>query len=350
MSRELGYAYGESLEDFDTGLRMAMSQVEAELGGRRAELERAARAAELRRAEIDAQGSALANRAAALRDRRAALEKDYEVRTGSLEIVKAALYILLSALLLTADISIVGQVIARFLGYPWFSNKQNFVQTLFSSPLQALRLFPDLLGLTLGVLLIGLFLKVWYDSVEERFHRGEATAWVRFKFWLYSILFFLAILTLFAMASARLLVPIGDAGSATGIPTGEKLWARIVSAILGLTLPLVGAGFFLRGWSCLLPQPTLLRLWLYERFYQWNLHRSGRSLALAASNLAARQSELAAAITREREAIATARREYAIGYREGIARLFTRVPGQSILERVRPVAVRRMLMPGGGVP
>jgi hypothetical protein len=253
-------------------------------------------------------------------------------------------------LLIGADISILGQVVARFLKYDWFNSQtgRSFPQTLFSNPVKAFYLFPDLFCLILGVLMAGFFLKVWYEAVEEVWGRPkEEVSLARFRLWLYSIIFLLSIAIILAMAYARLIVPVGNfTGATTGQPAGP-LAPRVISAVLGLSLPLVGAGFFLRGWSLLAPRANLWRLSLRE--WQYDRRRNGLSLALSneSSALGTLRAELGTMEEEESKAISAAHQEFSLGYREGIARLFTRLPGQSIQERVRPIAIRTMLIPHG---
>jgi len=108
-------------------------------------------------------------------------ERERRQATSLFSVPKGVLYLLLAILLLLADVSLLGQVAAEFFNYDWRTRVgggyQTFSELLFTDPVGAFREFPDLLWLTLAILLMSLFAKLWrdawdlYDLNEQRWRR-----------------------------------------------------------------------------------------------------------------------------------------------------------------------------------
>ena len=332
--RQLGRQYGLTLGDYALGLReveaAAQQAVDGRLNSIRAELVPLQTSLEKARL-VHAK---LAERHNLLAERRRSLGKRREGSTAQFSLLKGILYISLSVLLILADLSILGQVIARFLGYPWRTQGGGtFARLVFTDAARAFREFPDLFCLTAAILLIGFFIKVWRDSyltiLSDQPRRID-----RAEFWIYSGLLVLAFLAVVAMATARLSLDLGN----------SQGWAtRGVSALLGLALPLVSAGFFLKGYDAIAERLELWRLAVQEAVYSlltWAWRGRVKRLELLTSGKEEAENEIKSLPLPEREADAL-RSAYSLGYREGLVDLFSAQGGLS--ERVRPLIVTRLL-------
>lgn len=339
MSAELGYSLGEGLESYQEGLVLTVNQVKGELAMEKTrlkeEIERLSAGRDsLLRVERSLQGRlVLANQP------RLRVEQRREAASAEFSLVKGTLYIGISALLIFADISILGQVFAQLLGYPWVHpvTRRTFTQQLFTDPSQALKDFPDLLYLTVSLLLIGFFIKIWKDWYAIRFDNERSLRRSdHLKFILYSMLLMMSVVSVVLMASARLTFDMGEA-------SGNL--SRAASAFLGLTLPFVSAGFFMEGYDCLASRGLLWRLslmaWLYRApLFLWAARRRRADAALKVCALALEQLES----DEHRQKLLGAREvAYAHGYREGVKSLLASPGPGELYGKLRPIAVRRLL-------
>ena len=330
--RELGRRYGVSLGDYGAGLMEldAVAQAQADVNLRRHREESARTAAALMKAQ--AVCLEIKDRLDLLAENRKSAARRREDSPAQFSLVKGLLYLSLAILLILADISILGQVIARFLGYNWRSSSgKTFAQLIFTDAPRAFHEFPDLFCLTIAILLIGFFTKVWRDSYLTTL--GASPRRIdRAEFWLYSGMLLLALSAVIAMAMARLTM---DVGGSQGWPT------RIVSTLLGLALPLVGAGFFLKGYDSLAERWELWRLSIQGIFYSvmdWHWRGRLEHLNSVRGSRAEREAEILAAQANE---IAALRSAFSQGYRDGIAALFSNKP--NLTEKLEPLLVARML-------
>lgn len=340
MSFELGRTLGKGLEDYEGGLEIVGSLARSGLNQRKEPLlqesERgAARLDSLHRVE---QG--FAGRLAAVNQSRRSVEERREAAPAEFSWVKGLLYMSFSVLLIFADVAILGQVIAQFLGYPWIDpvTGRNFAQLVFAAPQQALRSFPDLFFLTLALLLIGFFVKIWKDWYAIRFEDDRRVRRIdRLKFFLYSVLAVLALVSVGIMASARLTIDLGET---------KGLLSRTAATILGLALPLVSAGFFLEGYDCLAARGLLWRLTLMGWVYRLPVYWIGSRRRRAEAELATPKRSLEGIEDPEHveKAMRDAVLAYSRGYQEGVKDLLAEGGSGSLYEKLRPIAVRRLLV------
>jgi hypothetical protein len=337
-AKEAGRSYGGKLGDFATGLKEVEAWVSREISGSLnsargeiARLEADLESLKLAQEEVGSRRTMLTGNWQAIVTRREGVPAQFSL-------VRGLIYISLSFLLILADISILGQVIARFLGYNW-RNQQGltFAQLILSSPLRAFREFPDLLCLTLALLLMGLFVKVWRDSYLNTLSENPRRI-DRAEFRLYSSLLCMAALAIIMMAAARLTLDVGSS---------QGTFTRIVSAFLGLALPFVGAGFFIKGYDSLAERFELWRLSYQRIIYYLANRRYQRQVKRTEGQLEAKNSlekELSSQEYCDAE-FNLVRGAFSQGYREGLGYLFS---GVGLAERVRPVLVARILS-GKGV-
>jgi len=185
--------------------------------------------------------------------------------------------------------------------------------------------------LTIAILLIGFFIKVWRDSYLTIL--GDSPRRIdRAEFWLYSAMLLLSLVAVIAMAAARLTL---DVGGSQGWPT------RIVSTILGLALPVVGAGFFLKGYDSLAERWELWRLSIQQIVYSlliWRWQSRANRLKTLVDSLERHVAEAPAMKTIEIAALQSA---FSQGYKEGIIALFSSKP--DLTEKLQPIVVARLL-------
>lgn len=244
-SQTRGRQYGESLMSYHGGLSLIDSTIEEQCRG-------ALNSANSRLEQLNSEISQLQRRGS-LADKRQEICVKLESKINEERInkpanfaaIKGIIYLSLSFLLILADVSILGQVLARLLNYEWRSKieqGESFAKLFFTKPVAAFHEFPDLFCLTISILVIGVFIKVWLDSYSTiENERGETSKYFRVSHLLYSIFFILSVLAVSSMALARWSIEIGG---------HEGGWVtQFVATILGFSLPFVSAGFFIRGYE-----------------------------------------------------------------------------------------------------
>jgi len=270
------------------------------------------------------------------------LESHRNEAPSEYSVTKGLLYVALAILLILADISVLGRVAADFLGYDWRIDGRTFSQWVFFDYKGALARFPDLFWLTLAVLVSGFFLKVWRDS-WSLWDRSK-NAWRgmgKWDFVMFLLMTFLAVASFGLMASARLEVGLGEGSD------GEELsaWARWVSFVLGLALPLVSTGFFIKGYDAISRRVLLFRLHWRFQWLEWRFRRLVRKRTELEGTLGEIRSTLQEAEdSAYRESVQ--RRVLARGvhgYLEGLRGLLD--PGSAgVTRRIRPVLLARALL------
>lgn len=242
MYSALGRTRGLALDDHDTGAAKAAAFARAALERR---LHRLGGRIENAAAEADSVGSEAASSKGRCDASRQLYEDVLAEATRApqeFDHRKGAVYILLASLLIFADLALLGRSFAAFLGTDWRSSTTgyNFIQTLFGRPWRILIDFPDLFSLTLGILVLGVFMKVWRDvylhtPVDD--HRRAMHLWDTRAA---TALLALSVITIASSAAGRLFVDLG---------TTPVLGARWVSAIIGFSLPLISGGFYIVGYD-----------------------------------------------------------------------------------------------------
>lgn len=266
-----------------------------------------------------------------LRTEAQALDEERNEVPSSFSVVKGLFYLALSLLLIVADFGLLGQVTARFLDYPWYSNGISFVSLLFTQPLAALGRFPDLFFLVLSVLLLGFFLKVWRD-VEDSKLKGLRGLRERIVF---STLLACSLVSIILMSAARLGMRFGS----TTAYDGDPHFPGIVTFVLGFTLPLVSAGFFAHGYDALERRCRLFRLCRrlqYNEFVEAWLSEKKASADAEFTRLQQLLdgNESIEELVRERQTA------FDTAYYDAVFQL---LDSPRLVERLRPVAVRRAI-------
>lgn len=335
----IGLEYGsvlgrrrEGLEMMETQLRAVWQEALHEATARRDLLE-----SQLKNLEGLTEQAAKAVKVAT--DEQQRLEQLRRDQPSDFAMVKGILYLVLSVLLVAADVSILGQVLARLLDYDWRipGVSYTFGTLFFKAPLQAFQEFPDLFCLTLSVLVIGLFIKVWLDTLEIRLKEGRgANRFLKVKTYLFTLFFLFSVVTVISLASARLIIPIG---------TIPGVYPQVVAFILGLSLPFVSAGFFVRGYEVVslrweLWQTTRKSKRLQSRRRRYQKKLEGLRETLLSVNSAAQGLEQE---EHRQEVLAALRAAFSSGYQEGVKRLLQPDPASSLADKFRPIAVSRLV-------
>jgi hypothetical protein len=336
MAEEIGEAFGLALEDYAIGIRLVESAGLDEVNRRR---EQAARASESARDEHARAAAAYED----LEDRwkqRVALVAGREAtrrRTPSdFSSIRGGMYLGISILLLLADFTLLGQVLARFLGLKWSDQDGvSFAIAFLRNPIGAYREHPELMLLTLGILVLGMSGKLLRDTyLSARTGNAEATP-NRLEFYASFVLCVLAMATLTAVSAVRLSLPLGEV---------DNSFSRAVSALLGLVLPLLSAGFFIKGYDqiangfSLALEKALCRL---EQVRLRKRSRHVRHLEGAVARTTAAQTELDSADFAQ-SVIHKQRLAFEIGYRRGLDRLLP-AGTRGLYARLQPILLRRVL-------
>jgi hypothetical protein len=343
MSFQQGYAAGISLDDRVTAREAIRNQLELQHEGEMSRLRQRLVPHERKEERQRLRLERLETLIGRLRSDRQQLDELRDTMPSEFSLVKGILYLLLSICLILADIALLGQVTARFLNYRIYEGggKREFWEVLFSDPAEALTLFPHLLFLVMSVLLMGLFLKVWRD-VEDVYCSLPETRRRRERI-LFGLLLMLALLSVILMSAARLTMSFGNEETLQEVsPISSWSFPSVVACILGLSLPLVSAGFFVRGYESIEKRYRLFRvsrrLQLNEWWYRAQSERQERLLG----EIEALRAEVSPAGTSELidKRIADLQREFDRGYRDGLAGLLA---SPDLAETLRPFAMRRAI-------
>lgn len=339
MIENLGRSHGNRLLAFQVGLRMADVAAGEEVlqtRARTAELAAASKRSHARQQErVNRRRDAYQRAFASL----ASLQAEKHRVPSEFSFVKGTTYLGLSLLLLLADFTLLGQVLARFLGLPWYTDDRNtttFAQVFLRDPIQAYGMFPELLLLTVGVLILGMSGKLLRDTYLPVTTPSVANTRQRIEFWAAMVLCVLSLVLLIAVASVRFLFDASD--DLVG------MFPRGVSALIGIILPLLSAGFFIKGYdqlsSALALTGARVRLLFRDRFLSFAEHRltvldregAGHSTRELAVNSNAFHQMV----------VSKFRGEYATGYQEGLTAL---MGGGTVglYRRIQPALLRRAM-------
>jgi hypothetical protein len=334
MSREIGLAFGASLDSFAVGLRDA---------------ERAADdLAFARRRDADARMTvaSLANDDAA--NRLGELERVVErlnpacdtivaMRTRyptEFSLPRGLFYLAVASVLFVGDATILSGVLAQLLNLPLVDTGTGVtVADLVSDPIKALHSFPHVVILTASVLLLGFFPKVYLELPDE--------VTPRVLRWTVRGLLLLSCMAVLLTALARSALPV-----AAALKTGQSdLMFRLATICLGIALPYVGGIFFIRGADKIGRRLDLWRLrattWIASR----RLQAHGSIAAARAAELASAEAELGRVRSPEflGSCRAAAVADFSHGYAEAAASLLEGSTPGSVFAALRSVAIRRAL-------
>jgi hypothetical protein len=184
--------------------------------------------------QLEAVSKAAIERHRAQSERADALKAEYNARPERFSIVRGSLFMLFAGSALIGDVVFLGFVLADLLGVGVrdAATGLTFVQMIFLYPIEAFATFPDIAMLSFSVLSIGFLVKLWHDVEHEE--SGASRSWR----WTVRIIMAGAVVTLICISGVRLYMEI---------PGIDNLFARFVTALLGVTLPLVSALFFVEG-------------------------------------------------------------------------------------------------------
>ncbi|HEX2252462.1 MAG TPA: hypothetical protein VHQ65_04255 [Thermoanaerobaculia bacterium] len=347
MWYEKGRSAGSRLEERTQALDAIRLHSERQVQQQRTDLRRVVAPLEKAAARREHRCELLASLVDRLRAQKRQLDLERDRLPSEFSLIKGGLYLVLSLALILADISLLGQVSARFLNYSWFSGDVPFSKLIFSDPITALAEFPDLLWLVLSVLLLGFFLKVWRD-VDDADPRTELQTPVRRgrrERWIFTFLLICALASVFLMSAARLTMSFEGEAAVTPevVPQATGInFPGFVSFVLGFSLPLVSAGFFVRGYEALEKRYRLFRvsrrLQCNELLYSWLRGRNER-LETEIERLHRESQRLSEPGDLEAQ-IAAHQEDFERGYDEARRELLT---STNLVERLRPVVLERAL-------
>ena len=322
--------------------RVAKEQIEAEdLRGRvqvlrdRANREEAnLKASQDRRALLDA--------------RRIELDERHWERRRSVSLSLGLVFIGLTILLLLADYSLMARVLAVAAGLPFEGlldgRSVTATELLFLDPLAMIREFPEIVLLTATVLVLGFY----YKAFRERWNDDKRRTWDRRLHYAAAAL---SVLTIVLLAILRFATPLTEGDS-----TGQSTLVQVASGIIGLSLPIIAAGFFLAGFPalrCILRQAYRALMWLPRKSFngcrsgieQWRLGRVARmnkeahDLEKRVEQLSTRSDE---APKLRKDSVQAMHLRFAAGYHDGV-REFAGESGRGVFDRMVPIMVGRVL-------
>lgn len=288
------------------------------------------------------------DRRALLDARRTELDERHWERRKRVSLSLGLVFIGLTVLLLLADYSLMAQVLAVAAGLPFEraldGQPVTATQLLFQDPLAMIRLFPEIVLLTATALVLGFYYKAfrqtWNDEQRRTWdHRLHYSAVV------------LSVVTIVLLAVLRFATPL-----AGGDSTASEYWVQIASGIIGLSLPIIAAGFFLAGFPalrCILRQAYGTLTWLPQKAFracgsgieQWRWRRVAK-IRKQAIDLEKRVEQLSrrsnVASKLRDESVEAMRLRFAAGYHDGV-RAFAGEAGRGVFDRMVPITLGHVL-------
>lgn len=288
------------------------------------------------------------NRRALLDARRIELDERHWKRRKGVSLSLGLVFIGLTILLLLADYSLMARVLAVAAGLPFEGvldgRSVTATELLFRDPLAMIREFPEIVLLTGTALVLGFY----YKAFREERNDDRRRTWDRRLHYAAAAL---SVLTIVLLAILRFVTPLTEGDS-----IGQSTLVQVASGIIGLSLPIVAAGFFLAGFPalrCILRQAYSALMWLPRRSFnacrsgieQWRLGRVAR-MKKQAHDLEKRVEQLSTrsdeAPKFREESVQAMHLRFAAGYHDGV-REFTGESGQGIFDRMVPIMVGRAL-------
>jgi hypothetical protein len=339
--REVGQKDGSILADRNAGLTAALSFARTSL-----DVLTAAKRTEVitanGRAEVEAARSeTAASHAARCHEELMRIRNERDNSPVDFSLIKGSLYVLLSVLVLVADMAILGEVFGAVLNAEFYFENKSFVTLLLTDPGQAFKLSPALLVLMIAVLVMGMALKLARD------HFGSVRASsgpLRRLENLVVIAFVLAsVLVVAIVALVRYQTPLaqGSAPDPTATVGATNEVIQILSAALGLFLPFISAVYFIKGYEQIANRLRLFTRWALHWLALMHFRRATRKAALARAQCEQVQQELA---VYERpgsfeKLLDEVRAGYRTGYAEGVFGVIS--VSHSLLDVIRTRLVSR---------
>lgn len=287
-------------------------------------------------------------RRALLDARRAELDERHWERRKGVSLSLGLVFIGLTILLLLADYSLMARVLAAAAGLPFErlldGQPVTATELVFRDPLAMIRLFPETVLLTTTALLLGFY----YKAFRENWNDEKRRTWDRR---LHYSAVVLSGVTILLLAILRFATPLTGGDS-----TGQNAVVQVASGIIGLSLPIVAAGFFLSGFPalrCILRQAHGTLMWLPRKGFsacrsgieQWRLGRVARIMKDAhdLERKVEQQSGRSESASRLREeSVEAMRLRFAAGYHDGVRTLVGEA-GRGVFDRMVPITVGHAL-------
>ena len=292
------------------------------------------KAAEDRRASLDA--------------RRAEMDERHWERRKGVSLLLGLVFIGLTVLLLLADYSLMAQVLAVAAGLPFEraldGQPVTATELVFQDPVAMIRLFPEIVLLTATALVLGFY----YKAFRQTWNDDRRRTWDRR---LHYSAVVLSVVTIVLLAVLRFATPL-----AGGDSTGSEFWVQVASGIIGLSLPIIAAGFFLAGFPalrCILRHAYCTLTWLPSKAFsacrsgieRWRWGRVAR-IRKQALDLERRVEQLSrrndVASKLHDESVAAMRLRFAAGYHDGV-RAFAGAAGRGVFDRMVPITLGHVL-------
>ena len=288
------------------------------------------------------------DRRASLDARRTELDERHWERRKGVSLSLGLVFIGLTVLLLLADYNLMAQALAEAAGLPFEraldGQPVTATELLFQDPLAMIRLFPEVVLLTATALVLGFY----YKAFRQTWNDEQRRTWDR---WLHRSAVALSAVTIVLLAVLRFMTPLAGDDS-----TGSEFWVQVASGIIGLSLPIIAAGFFLAGFPalrCILRQAYGILTWLPHRAFnacrsgieQWRWGRLAR-IRKQANDIEKRVKQLErlsnVASTLRDEGVEAMRLRFAAGYHDGV-RAFVGEAGQGVFDRMVPITLGHVL-------
>lgn len=173
-------------------------------------------------------------------------------------------FLLISFMLIYADVFLLGDVIRKLLDLEVVTiDKLTFQKAFIQSPLIALKNFPEILTMSLSILFMGFYLKVFEDTITSNNTKwSERDRKTKIFFIIEIIVGVLSVIVLLIVAYTRFKTPIST-------EENYNSSLQLLTAIMGFALPYISAIFFMRGYTKIKNELKLYLLYL--RVYCWDI-------------------------------------------------------------------------------
>lgn len=340
--REAGVRDGKSFADCNAGARALRMRTSAEVAGFVGRISAKLKATELRLALANKTTERLHDMAIAAKGIREAAALRRAQHPEDYDWLKGLLYLGIAVALFVADLAILGRTFALLLDEQWKAqNGLSLVDELPKSFLDAISHHFAIAALSGSVLLLGLAVKVLRDAQFSGPPGDEHTvlrSWNRRIAWVMAIL---SVVVIGVTAWTRYASAATTASSQNKF-SAEAAW---LSFVIGIGAPLIGAGFFMRGYDALFARIGLIRAVCISEWWNYRHRRSAALSVKLAEQFALQDMRLqriaSSGHASEKAELRVA--EYLEGYRDGALALLRSSDGKSLYEVLKPVYIQRML-------
>ncbi len=343
MSKERGFMYGLTLKESSEGIKSLEYEVNNEVDEYILRLDKKINDLQVKKNSKELSKQSLIEKLTKLLTVKNDLEQLKKDNPAEFSLFRGIFYSILCILLILGDIAILGAVIAQFLNQSWRAaiGNKTFGNLIYTNPIKAFTEFPDLFSLTLSILMMGFFLKIFLDSLNARkIMKEKGKTNYKLLFGIITTIFILSFIAVLVMAIARLTVPIGS-----GANREAELFQRITSMILGLALPYVSAGYFIKAIDKFSNIFRLLKLNIQEIFLTFRINRYESSILAITQQINSDQifKSKISSDDYKKKLLSERVDEFIQGYDEGVIKLLTPEGTATVYQKLKPLAVSKIL-------